>query len=135
MNTQFKETDGIKIFLTEDGKFTATIKGKIITKGKLSEVETLIRKTLSAIIAYSLTRYRGVVNPTKVRIMKFEKGRARTEDGRLQRSYESYYLPTPEQLDEINRMVAEQNALDKKWENLVRKIIQLTPNNIEEYRK
>lgn len=133
MNTHFKTIDGIDVFITEDGKFTAKINKRDVTKPNFRDIEKLVAQTLEAVTAYELDRYE-VRLPRKVEILKFEKDRVRLKDGDLGGHFSHYYKLTEEQIGFLNDLVRQRDEIKDAWHEYVNLIEKqrVTTKNLRE---
>lgn len=135
----FKTIEGIEVSLdNETGKFYAKVGGREIKRNSLSEIEKEIRKTKTAVEAYSWGYYQSTPHkPDIVAIASFDKdGRPRFKDGSLGRRREDFYILTSEDLSQIFDFVMRQEELEEEWRSLLESLQgkKLDRNNIESLR-
>jgi len=134
MKVPFKTVNDTPIWLTEDGKFTARINGKDVTKPQISQIEKLITLTLGAVTAYDVDNYSASA-PAKREIIGFEKDRARTKDGHLLARYDYCYVLTDVELSLLRDLAKQKREIEEEWQEVIHKLTRLTPSNIDEARK
>lgn len=102
--TFLKNVEGTEIFVdNETGQFLAKVGGKEIKKRNLRDVEKAIDEVSGAVTAYNIERH----SPSRARIVeisRFDNDRARLKDGRLMGRFEEFYILTPEQVAEVDRL-------------------------------
>lgn len=134
MKVPFKTINDTPIWLTEDGKFTARINGKDVTKPQISQIEKLITATLGAITAYKVNGYEA--RPIrKVSVLGFERDRARTKDEGLLGRHEHLYVLSDEQVAQLEDIAKRKRAIEEEWQQATYTLTRLTSSNIDDVRK
>jgi hypothetical protein len=129
----FKTIDGIDIFLDPDGKFSAKIREGTMTRPTLIAIIKEIQRDRKTVKAYNLSQYTSGLICNPVDIKGYEKRRAKTSTGVLRGLYDPLFIISPEQLDQIRKIIKKHDAINEEWRRATQHLMQLTPENFDKY--
>jgi len=135
MNAHVATVNGIDIFVDERGKFSAVIEGKAIKRSSLSSVTSEIRKRGNAVTAFEISdsnyEAKRIVKREVIEYLKYSQ--VRLKDGELCHLYGGLLFVLDEsEIDQVQRLIAEQNELDYRWRELLSTFKRVTSKNLEE---
>lgn len=132
-----KIVDGISVFIhPQDGKFFATINGKDVRRTTLKAVEKEITSRRNAITLTCIgSNWKGK-HRQSFEVLNIEgRGKIRLKDGSLKMYSENLYLVTPEQIQEVDSLIAQYDELHEKWEALLDDLQQVHESNFTKIRE
>jgi len=132
-----KTLDGINIHIDDDGQFSAKIGGKTVRRASIKPIERAIMALRDAAVLHYIESSPGYRRRRKLSIIGFEKsGKAREKNGNLvERGWqESLYLCDEVQAEQVDALIREQEALDKRWRYVVGRLTEVHQRNFERVR-